>query len=133
MTTLGPNDRREFLKIFEEDLTKIEGALAHQIEDIWDKARQQVLKESGQDELLEKKAKLIVQKREIEEKIHQLEEALASKKLTKQQVIEMGGNIDQYGHAKGANFHGIPIDSYFEYQIAMLISAHLDLQAPAKF
>ncbi|GAG29564.1 unnamed protein product, partial [marine sediment metagenome] len=30
-------------------------------------------------------------------------------------------------------FYGIPIESYFEYQIASLIRHHLDLEAPAKF
>jgi len=133
MTKLSPNERKEFLKIFEEDLRAIEGALAHQIESIWDKARDQILKESGQDDLLHKKADLINQRNKLDEEIHQIEVALRSKPLTKQQIIEMGGNIDAYERAKGANFHGIPIESYFEYQIAQLIKDHLDLKAPAKF
>jgi len=133
MTKLSPNERKEFLKIFEEDLNAINGALAHQIEDIWDKARTQILKESGHDELLMKKADLITKRDKIVEEIHQIESALRSKTLTKQQIIEMGGKLDSYDRAKGANFHGIPIESYFEYQIAGLIREHLDLNAPAKF
>lgn len=133
MTKLSPNERKEFLKIFDEDLKAIGGALAHQIEDIWDKARHQILKESGQDVLMKKKAELIVERKKIEQKIHELEGALKSKQLTKQQVIELGGSVDNYGYGKGANFHGIPIESYFEYQIAKMIEQHLDLKAPAKF
>ncbi len=133
MTKLSPNERKEFLKIFVEDLKAINGALAHQIEEIWDKARSQILKNSGHDELLHKKAKLLNEREKISNEIHQLEEALRSKTLTKQQIIEMGGDIDNYDRAKGANFHGIPIESYFEYQIAQLIKDHLDLNAPAKF
>ncbi len=133
MTKLTPNERKEFLKIFEEDLRAINSALAHQIEDIWDKARSQILKESGQDDLLLKKAKLITERDKLNEEIHTIEMALRSKPLTKQQVIELGGDVNTYGRAKGANFHGIPIESYFEYQIAQLIKEHLDLNAPAKF
>ena len=133
MTKLSPNERKEFLDIFREDLKAIEGALAHQIEDIWDKARAQILKESGQNNLMDKKAKLIVEKNKLDQEIQEIELALKSKPLTKQQIIELGGNIDNYGYAKGANFHGIPIESYFEYQIAQMIKEHLDLNAPAKF
>lgn len=133
MAKLSPNERKEFLKIFEEDITAINGALAHQIESIWDKARSQILKESGQDKLLHKKAKLINEREKITEELHQIEEALRSRTLTKQQIIEMGGSIDNYDRANGANFHGIPIESYFEYQIAQMIKEHLDLNAPAKF
>ena len=133
MTKLSPNERKEFLKIFEEDLLAINGALAHQIESIWDKARSQILKESGQDELLRKKADLITKREKIVEEIHQIETALRSKPLTKQQIIEMGGKVNDYDRATGANFHGVPIESYFEYQIAGMIKEHLDLNAPAKF
>lgn len=133
MTKLSPNERKEFIKIFEEDLLAINGALAHQIEDIWDKARSQILEESGQHKLLDKKAKLITERNKLDQEIHEIEEALRSKPLTKQQIIELGGDINSYGRANGANFHGIPIDSYFEYQIANLIRENLDLNAPAKF
>ena len=85
------------------------------------------------DELMEKKAKLIIKRDKLNQEIHEIETALRSKPLTKQQVIQMGGSIDNYGRAKGANFHGIPIESYFEFQVADLIKEHLDLKAPAKF
>lgn len=133
MTKLSPNERKEFLNIFEEDLKAIKGALAHQIESIWDKAREQILQDSGQDELMEKKSKLIVQRDKLSQEIHEIEEALRSKPLTKQQIIELGGDVNSYGRANGANFHGIPIESYFEYQVAHLIKENLDLNAPAKF
>lgn len=133
MTKLSPNERKEFLKIFEEDLTAIQGALTHQIESIWDKAREQILEETGQDKLMEKKAKLEIERNKLNQEIHEIEEALRSRPLTKQQIIELGGKVNDYGRATGANFHGIPIDSYFEYQVAHLIKEHLDLKAPAKF
>ena len=133
MTKLSPSERGEFLKIFKEDLKAIEGALAHQIEEIWDKARHQILKETGQAKLMREKADLITERNKLNEKIHKIEQALRSKPLTKQQIIELGGTVDTYSRATGANFHGIPIDSYFEYQIANLIKDHLDLKAPAKF
>ena len=133
MTKLSPNERKEFIKIFEEDLAAINSAVTHQIEDIWDKARSQILNESGQTELLDKKAKLITERIKLDQEIQEIEAALKSKPLTKQQIIELGGTIDTYGYARGANFYGIPIESYFEYQISQMIKEHLDMKAPAKF
>ena len=68
-----------------------------------------------------------------ENTIKEIDEGMHKQVEAKEQIIELGGEVDRYGYGKGANFHGIPIESYFEYQIAKMIEEHLDLKAPAKF
>ena len=132
-TKLGLRERETFLDIFSEDFKEVRSAVARQIEKIWDKARDAVLKELGQDKLIAKKNELNHQIRVLQEEVHQLESQMKIVPLTKQQVLELGGDVDRYGYAKGAEFYGIPIVSQFEYQVVDLIRENIDLEAPAKF
>lgn len=133
MTKLGLMERKEFIKIFDQDFFAIQSAFSKQIQNIWDMARKEVLKKKGLDIKIERKEEIEKQIEELNEELHKIERNIRPENLTKQQIIELGGSIDRWGQAQGGKFYGIPVKSLLEYEIIQLIKDNIDLEAPAKF
>ncbi len=133
MTKLTEKERRGFEEIIKVDLDAIQSKVVEQIEIIWKRAREHILKEKGHDKLIKRKEKIREAINRLEEEKHQIENTINSKDLTKQQVIELGGVINDFGRGREAKFYGIPITSQFEYEIVQFIKKNIDLEVPAKF
>lgn len=132
MAKLTEKERSGFEKILDADFAAINSKFMNQIKDFWGIARTKVLERKGWDELIEEKNQLEIQRNEIKNRIHQIEETLNSDSLRAEQVIELGGKINEYGRCDGSNFYGIPVTSQFEYEIVEYIRKYIDLEIPSK-
>jgi hypothetical protein len=132
MPKLTEREREGFEKILISDLKAINTRFMSQIKDFWGIARIKVLQTKGWDKLIQEKESLDVQKKQIIQRIHEIESILNSENLRAEQVIELGGKANDYGKADGANFYGIPVTSQFEYEIVDYIRQNIDLEIPSK-
>lgn len=133
MAKLSPMERKGFSDIMEEDMLSIHDKMASQIKDFWAKAREEVLKKKGWDALIKEKDDLQQGINKNRNRIHEIEETMRAETLNPEQVMELGGRKHDFGHFKGANFHGIPVECQFDYDIVEFIRHHIDLDVPAKF
>jgi hypothetical protein len=129
---LTEREREGFEKILAKDLGAINDRFMNQIKDFWGIARNEILKRRGWDKLIKEKEDLEKQREIIKNRIHVIESTLSNEPLRVEQVVELGGNVNEYGKFKGANFYGIPVDSQFEYDIVEYIRANIDLEIPSK-
>jgi len=132
MPKLTEREREGFEKILISDLKAINARFMSQIKDFWGIARIKVLETKGWDKLITEKETLEVQKKQIIQRIHEIESIMNSDHLRSEQVIELGGKANEYGKAGGANFYGIPVSSQFEYEIVDYIRQNIDLKIPSK-
>lgn len=132
MPKLTERERAGFEDILKKDLAAINDRLMSQIKDFWGIARVEVLKSKGWDKLLNEKQQLENQRKEIGQRIHEIELVINSENLRAEQEIELGGKADEHGRCRGANFYGIPVTSQFEYEIVEYIKVHIDLEIPSK-
>ena len=132
MPKLTERERVGFEDILEADLKAINDRFMSQIKDFWGIARIQVLKKRGWDKLIEEQFDLEQQQAIIRNRIHEIESTMKSEHLRVEQVLELGGKADEYGHCKGAQFYGIPVESQLEYEIVEYIRANIDLEIPSK-
>lgn len=132
MAKLTEKEREGFEKILTQDLVAINAKFMNQIKDFWGIARVQVLKTKGWDKLIQEKADLELKRKEIQNRVHEIEDILNSKHLTAEQAIELGGKANDNGRVVGANFYGIPVTSQFEYEIVEFIRSNIDIEVPAK-
>ncbi len=132
MAKLTEKEREGFEKILEEDLIAINTRFMNQIKDFWGIARKKVLEQKGWDKIIQEKERLLKERNEINERIHQIENTLNSEPLLAEQIVELGGKPDSYGRHQGAQFYGIPVTSQFEYDIVDYIRKYIDLEIPAK-
>jgi len=132
MAKLTEKEREGFELILDKDLGAINTKFMNQIKDFWGIARKEVLKIKGWDKLMKEKAELKEKEDEIRTRINEIEHTLNSEHLLPEQVVELGGNPDEFGKFKNAHFYGIPITSQFEYDIVEYIRKHIDLEVPAK-
>lgn len=132
MPKLTEREREGFEKILISDLKAINTRFMSQIKDFWGIARIKVLQTKGWDKLIREKESLDIQKKQIVQRIHEIESIMNSENLRAEQVIELGGKVNDYGKADGANFYGIPVTSQFEYEIVDYIRQNIDLAIPSK-
>ena len=133
MTKLNQKERLAFIQIIDNDLTAITSKIHEQINDYWEQARQKILHDLGYDILIKEKNELEQEQKRIRQRIHEIENTIEKKPMTVNQILEYGGQINDWGKAVEANFMGIPIHSEIEYKIAKLIEANIDVHAPAKY
>jgi hypothetical protein len=132
MSKLTEKERWGFEGIMKEDLLAIHARFMTQVKDFWGVGRKEVLKRNGFDKLMEEKEELIKLRGDTITKIHMIEEQLESVPLRPEQVVELGGNSNEYGKYQGANFYGIPVQSQIDYQIVEYIRAYINLDIPSK-
>lgn len=132
MPKLTEREREGFEKILSADLSAINKRFMNQIKDFWGIARKEVLKRRGWDKLIAEQESLELQKKQILNRIHEIESTMADEHLRVEQVVELGGTANDYGKFKGANFYGIPVDSQFDYEIVEFIRSNIDLEIPSK-
>jgi hypothetical protein len=132
MTKLTEKEREGFDKILKSDLNAINARFMNQIKDFWGIARKEVLKTKGWDILLQEKETLEFQKKEIINRIHEIEGIINKEDLKAEQAIELGGKANEHGYIRGANFYGIPVTSQFEYEMVDFIRKNIDIEIPAK-
>ena len=132
MPKLTEREREGFEKILLKDLDAINDRFMNQIKDFWGIARKEILQRKGWDKLMEEKDNLETQKKQIINRIHEIESTLTEEPLRVEQVIELGGKSNEYGKCKGAQFYGIPVESQFEYEIVEYIRANIDLEIYVK-
>lgn len=132
MAKLTEKERLAFEKILISDLGAINAKFMNQIKDFWDIARKEIKKKKGWDKLESEKQMLKEQRKDIDNRIHQIEGEIQSEGLRVEQVIELGGKCNDYGRYKGANFYGIPVESQFDYEIVEFIRANIDIEIPSK-
>ena len=133
MTKITQKERETFEEIFKQDMAAIQSKMATQIKDFWTKAREEVLKTKGWDKLIKEKEELKNKIGVCQDRIHELEGDMHEEELKPEQVTELGGSQNEYGKFRSANFHGIPVESQFDYDIVEYIRNHIDLNVPAKF
>ena len=132
MPKLTEREREGFEKILETDLAAINKRFMNQIKDFWAIARTKVLEKRGWDKLIREQTDLEQQRETIKNRIHEIESILKAEPMRVEQVVELGGKADEYGHCRGARFYGIPVESQFEYEIVEYIRANIDLEIPSK-
>lgn len=132
MPKLTEREREGFEKILTKDLNAINQRFIGQIKDFWGIARNHVLHQKGWDSLIQEKEKLELERNKIAQRIHEIEKTLKSEDLLVEQLVELGGKPDSYGHVRGATFYGIPIESQFDYEIVEYIRKNIDLEIPSK-
>ncbi len=132
MPKLTEREREGFEKILSKDLAAIDQRFISQIKEFWEIARNHVLHKKGWDTLIKEKEKLEIERTAIAQRIHEIEHTLKSEDLRVEQLVELGGKPDSYGHVRGATFYGIPIESQFDYEIVEYIKQNIDLEVPAK-
>lgn len=133
MAKLTEKERMGFEGIMEADMLAIDQKLISQIRDFWSKAREEVLKTKGWDKLIIEKDKLECQIKKSKDRIHEIENKMREEELKPEQITELGGRPDKWGRYMGANFHAIPVECQFDYDIVEYIRKHVDLNVPAKF
>jgi len=132
MAKLTEKEREAFEKILSQDLGAINAKFMNQIKDFWDIARREVKKKRGWDKLEDERETIEQQKKELNNRLHQIEGELHSEDLRPEQVVELGGRADRYDRYKGAHFYGIPVESQFDYDIVEFIRANIDIEIPSK-
>lgn len=132
MTKLTDHERMSFEKILEKDLGAINAKFMNQIKDFWHLSRREVMKKKGWDKLEKEKKELQDQQGKILRRIHDIENILNSEILRPEQIVELGGDANEYGRFKGANFYGIPVTSQFEYEIVEYIKKRINIEVPSK-
>ncbi len=132
MTKLTEYERQAFEKILNLDLKAINSKFMNQIKDFWYLSRKEVMKSKGWDKLEKEKQELQEQQEKAKQRIHEIENTLNSEDLRPEQVVELGGDANEFGRYKGANFYGIPVTSQFEYEIVDYIKARINIEVPAK-
>jgi hypothetical protein len=132
MTKLTEKEREGFEKILSQDLNAINSRFMSQIKDFWGIARNKVLETKGWDVLIREKDQLEEQKKQIMQRIHEIEYTMSKEDLRVEQIVELGGKSNDYGKYRDANFYGIPVESQFDYEIVEYIRANIDLKIPAK-
>lgn len=132
MPKLTEREREGFERILTDDLKAINSRFISQIKDFWGIARNKVLELKGWDKLISEKNTLEKRRKEIQERVHEIEQIINSDHLRAEQVVELGGKPDDYGRCNGANFYGIPVTSQFEYEIVEYIKQNIDLKVPSK-
>ena len=132
MAKLTEKEREGFEKILLSDLKAINARFMSQIKDFWGIARKNVLERRGWDALLREKETLEEQKRQIAQRIHEIETTMAKEELLVEQMTELGGKPNDYGKVRGAHFYGIPVESQFDYEIVEYIRENIDLEIPSK-
>lgn len=115
MTKLTEKEREGFEKILSQDLGAINARFMSQIKDFWGIARNKVLETKGWDVLIREKDKLEEQKKQISQRIHEIEQTMSKEDLRVEQIVELGGKSNEYGKYRDANFYGIPVESQFDY------------------
>jgi len=133
MAKLSEKERAAFEGIIGEDMMMINARFMSQLKDFWAKAREEVLKTKGWDALIIEKDNLQQQIQKCNVRIHEIEGLMQKKELPVEKIVELGGTPNDYGRFKGANFHGIPVESEFDYEIVEYIRTHIDINIPAKF
>lgn len=108
MPKLTEREREGFEKILISDLKAINTRFMSQIKDFWGIARIKVLQTKGWDKLIREKESLDIQKKQIVQRIHEIESIMNSENLRAEQVIELGGKVNDYGKADGANSTASP-------------------------
>jgi len=132
MPKLTEREREGFEKILMQDLKAINTRFMSQIKDFWGVSRQKIMELRGWDKLADEKDELEIKKKEIINRIHEIESIMCDEILLVEQVVELGGRMNEYGKCYGANFYGIPITSQFEYEIVEYIRSNIDLEIPSK-
>ena len=132
MPKLTEREREGFEKILSKDLQAINDRFMNQIKDFWGIARKEILSRKGWDRLMKEKYELEIKRKQITNRIHEIEGILSEEKLRVEQVVELGGKSNDYGKYSGANFYGIPVESQFDYEIVEYIRANIDLEIPSK-
>ena len=132
MTKLTEKEREGFEKILSQDLNAINSRFMSQIKDFWGIARNKVLETKGWDVLIREKDQLEEQKKQILQRINEIEYTMSKEDLRVEQIVELGGKSNDYGKYRDANFYGIPVESQFDYEIVEYIRANIDLKIPAK-
>lgn len=132
MTKLTEKEREGFENIMKQDLEAIDVKFMNQIKDFWGIARNAVMKERGLDNLVIRKLEIEKEEEKLKEERHNIERTLKSEPLRPEQSVEMGGQANNYGEFRKANFYGIPVDSQFDYEIVEYIRTHVDLDIPSK-
>ena len=132
MTKLTGDEREGFEKILAKDLGAINDRFMNQIKDFWGISRKKVMERRGWDKLVREKEELETRKKEIINRIHEIESIMTNEPLRVEQAIELGGTANDFGKIKGANFYGIPVESQFEYEIVEYIRSNIDLEVPSK-
>ena len=132
MAKLTEKEREGFEKILSHDLSAINVRFMNQIKDFWGIARVEVLKTKGWDKLIREKEELEIKKKEIHNRINEIENIINSQPLLVEQVVELGGKPNEYGRHSAAKFYGIPVTSQFEYEIVEFIRKNIDIEVPAK-
>lgn len=132
MAKLTERERESFEDILKKDLGSIQSKFVSQIKDFWGISRKEILRIRGWDKLLEEKEKLKQDEMRIKQRLHEIETKMNKEPLLAEQVIELGGKINEYDRYEGANFYGIPVTSQFEYDIVQYIKDRVTLEIPAK-
>lgn len=132
MPKLTKKERESFEKILVADLKAINTRFMSQIKDFWEISRQKVLEQRGWDKLEREKNDLERQKKEIINRIHEIESSMHTEDLHVEQIVELGGTTNNYGEGKDAIFYGIPVTSQFDYEIVDYIRKNIDLEVPSK-
>lgn len=132
MAKLTEHERAGFEDILSSDLKAINTRFISQIKEFWSISRDKILERRGWDKLIRERNELECKKKEIIQRIHEIETIMNDEKLRVEQIIELGGKADDYGRCDGANFYGIPVTSQFEYEIVEYIRENIDLEVPSK-
>lgn len=132
MAKLTEKEREAFEKILAQDLKSINAKFMNQIKDFWAIARKEVERHKGFDKLKEEQKKLEEQSKKIRDRIHEIERQMRAEDLKPEQIVELGGSADRYGHFSNAKFYGIPIESQFDYEIVEFMRKHINIEIPSK-
>lgn len=132
MAKLTEKEREAFERILAEDLDAINAKFMNQIKDFWGLARSEILNQRGWNKLIIEKQQMEQLRQKCIDRIHEIETILDSERLKPEQIVELGGKPDEWGHYKGATFYGIPVDSQFDYDIVEYIRKNIDIEVPSK-
>lgn len=132
MAKLTERERVGFEKILNKDLMAINSKFMSQIKEFWALSRKEVMKQKGWDKLEQEKKELEEQQVKAKQRIHEIENIFNSEELKSEQIVELGGDVNNYGRYTGANFYGIPVTSQFEYEIVEYIRKKVNIEIPSK-
>jgi hypothetical protein len=132
MAKLTEKERSGFEEILRKDLVAINQKFMNQIKDYWNLSRTEVLKLRGWDKLIKEKHEAQEKIAKLKQRINEIENKMNSEDLLPEQIVELGGEPNEYGRYKGAKFYGIPVTSQFEYDIVEYIRDRINLDIPSK-
>jgi len=130
MPKLTERERMGFERILTKDLKAINAKFLTQIKEFWVLSRKEVMKIKGWDKLEQEKEKLFEQKNKLSFRINDIENTINSEELTPEQIAELGGESNDFGRYRGAEFYGIP--SQFEYEVYQYIKERVNMEIPSK-